>query len=129
MQAGGYNWISSGPGKNITAQDRRGDPSLQDDPRWRPGGGGALRAARILVDPAGRLLRLQKRAPINSRSARLRWSRGSFCGPIEPLGEYLKQRGVGWTYYRDKLFAFGLLEEQPDHGCDLCSRYRAAGGI
>jgi len=48
---------------------------------------------------------------------------GKFLRPIEPLGEYLKQRGVAWTYYRDGP-SVRLIEEQPDHGCDLCSRYR-----
>ena len=27
---------------------------------------------------------------------------GKFLRPIEPLAEYLKERGVAWTYYRDK---------------------------
>jgi len=48
---------------------------------------------------------------------------GKFLRPIEPLGVYLKQRGVDWTYYHDRP-SFRLLEEQPEHGCDLCSRYR-----
>ena len=39
------------------------------------------------------------------------------------MGEYLKQRGIAWTYFRDAP-SLRLLEEQPDHGCDLCSRYR-----
>jgi tRNA 2-thiocytidine biosynthesis protein TtcA len=39
------------------------------------------------------------------------------------LGEYLARKGVPWTYYRDAP-SFRLLEEQPEHGCDLCSRYR-----
>ena len=30
---------------------------------------------------------------------------------------------MDWTYYRDNP-SLRLLEEQPDHGCDLCSRYR-----
>ena len=57
------------------------------------------------------------------RSALSLSSRANFYVPIEPLGEYLKQRGVDWTYYHDRP-SFRLLEEQPDHGCDLCSRYR-----
>ncbi len=48
---------------------------------------------------------------------------GKFLRPIEPLGEYLKQRGIDWTYHRDEP-SLRLLEEQPEHGCDLCSRYR-----
>ena len=39
------------------------------------------------------------------------------------MGEYLRQRGVAWTYFRDEP-SLRLLEEQPEHGCDLCSRYR-----
>ena len=39
------------------------------------------------------------------------------------MGEYLKARGIAWTYFRDEP-SLRLLEEQPDHGCDLCSRYR-----
>jgi len=30
---------------------------------------------------------------------------------------------VDWTYHRDGP-SVRLIEEQPDHGCDLCSRYR-----
>jgi tRNA 2-thiocytidine biosynthesis protein TtcA len=48
---------------------------------------------------------------------------GKFLRPIEPLAEYLKARGVKWTYYRDAS-SLRLNEEQPEHGCDLCSRYR-----
>ena len=48
---------------------------------------------------------------------------GKFLRPIEPIGEYLKQRGVQWTYFRDNP-SMQLLEDQPDHGCDLCSRFR-----
>ena len=48
---------------------------------------------------------------------------GKFLRPIEPLGEYLKQRGIAWTYFRDAP-SLRLLEDQPEHGCDLCSRYR-----
>ena len=48
---------------------------------------------------------------------------GKFLRPIEPLAEYLKNRGVAWTYFRDAP-SLRLNEEQPEHGCDLCSRYR-----
>jgi tRNA 2-thiocytidine biosynthesis protein TtcA len=46
------------------------------------------------------LLLLQKRAPID-----------------------FSVRGVDWTYFRDAA-SLRLLDEQPGHGCDLCSRYR-----
>jgi tRNA 2-thiocytidine biosynthesis protein TtcA len=69
------------------------------------------------------LLLLQKRAPISFSICTFTVEQGKFLRPIEPLGEYLKQRGVEWTYFRDTP-SLNLLEEQPDHGCDLCSRYR-----
>jgi tRNA 2-thiocytidine biosynthesis protein TtcA len=69
------------------------------------------------------LLILQKRAPIEFTVCAFTVEQGKFLRPIEPLGEYLKGRGIAWTYYHDRP-SFRLLEEQPDHGCDLCSRYR-----
>ena len=69
------------------------------------------------------LLLLEKRAPIRFSVCAFTVEQGKFLRPIEPLGEYLKQRGVAWTYYRDAP-SMRLLDEQPDHGCDLCSRYR-----
>jgi tRNA 2-thiocytidine biosynthesis protein TtcA len=35
----------------------------------------------------------------------------------------MQTRGIDWIYERDTA-SFDLLEEQPDHGCDMCSRYR-----
>ena len=69
------------------------------------------------------LLLLEKRAPIEFSVCAFTVEQGKFLRPIEPLGDYLKQRGIAWTYFRDAP-SFRLLEEQPDHGCDLCSRYR-----
>ena len=69
------------------------------------------------------LLLLEKRAPVEFSVCAFTVEQGKFLRPIEPLGDYLKQRGVDWTYYHDKP-SFRLLREQPDHGCDLCSRYR-----
>src|ERR1700736_2842763 len=69
------------------------------------------------------LLLLAKRAPVEFSVCAFTVEQGKFLRPIEPLGEYLKQRGVDWTYYHDKP-SFRLLEEKPDHGWDLCSRYR-----
>src|SRR5882724_5125898 len=66
---------------------------------------------------------LAQRAPIEFSVCAFTVEQGKFLRPIEPLGEYLKERGVDWTYYHDRP-SFRLLEEQPDHGCDLCSRYR-----
>src|SRR6476660_1656453 len=69
------------------------------------------------------LLLLQKRAPIDFTVCAFTIEQGKFLRPIEPLGEYLKEKGIAWTYFRDKP-SLRLLDEQPDHGCDLCSRYR-----
>jgi tRNA 2-thiocytidine biosynthesis protein TtcA len=69
------------------------------------------------------LLLLRKRAPVEFSVCAFTVEQGKFLRPVEPLGEYLKQRGVDWTYYRDTP-SLRLLEEQPEHGCDLCSRYR-----
>jgi tRNA 2-thiocytidine biosynthesis protein TtcA len=69
------------------------------------------------------LMLLSKRAPVDFSVCAFTVEQGKFLRPIEPLGEYLKQRKIDWTYFHDKP-SFRLLEEQPDHGCDLCSRYR-----
>lgn len=69
------------------------------------------------------LLLLQRRAPIDFRVSAFTVEQGKFLSPIEPVGEYLKGRGIDWTYVRDGA-SIDLLEEQPDHGCDICSRFR-----
>jgi tRNA 2-thiocytidine biosynthesis protein TtcA len=69
------------------------------------------------------LLRLQQRAPVDFTVCSFTVEQGKFLRPFEPMREYLKARGVEWTYHRDHP-SFRLLEERPDHGCDLCSRYR-----
>jgi len=69
------------------------------------------------------LLRLQKRAPIHFSVCAFTIEQGKFLAPIQPLGEYLRASGVDWTYVEDQP-SLRLLSEQPDHGCDLCSRFR-----
>src|SRR5246127_4433685 len=69
------------------------------------------------------LLLLARRAPIEFSVCAFTVEQGKFLRPIEPLGDYLRERGIAWTYFRDKP-SLRLLEEQPDHGCDLCSRFR-----
>jgi tRNA 2-thiocytidine biosynthesis protein TtcA len=69
------------------------------------------------------LLLLEQRAPVTFSVCAFTVEQGKFLRPVEPLGEYLKQRNVAWTYFRDAP-SLRLLEDQPDHGCDLCSRYR-----
>ena len=69
------------------------------------------------------LLLLEKRAPVQFSVCAFTIEQGKFLRPFEPVGEYLKSRGVDWTYHHDRP-SIRLIDEQPDHGCDLCSRYR-----
>ena len=69
------------------------------------------------------LLLLQKRAPVAFTVCAFTVEQGKFLRPFEPMAEYLKSRGIDWTYHRDNP-SIRLLDEQPDHGCDLCSRFR-----
>jgi tRNA 2-thiocytidine biosynthesis protein TtcA len=69
------------------------------------------------------LLLLEKRAPVQFSVCAFTVEQGKFLRPFEPMAEWLKQRGVNWTYHHDGP-SHRLLEEQPQHGCDLCSRYR-----
>jgi len=83
----------------------------------------ALSGGKDSVTLLEALLLLQKRAPIDFSVCAFTVEQGKFLRPIAPLGEYLKQRGIDWTYFTDAP-SLQLLEDQPDHGCDLCSRYR-----
>jgi tRNA 2-thiocytidine biosynthesis protein TtcA len=66
---------------------------------------------------------LARRAPIKFTVSAFTIEQGKFLRPIEPMGEWLRAQGVDWHFYRDAA-SHTLLEEQPDHGCDMCSRYR-----
>ena len=69
------------------------------------------------------LLLLHKRSPARFSVCAFTVEQGKFLRPVAPLGDYMKAHGISWTYFHDAP-SFRLLEEQPDHGCDLCSRYR-----
>jgi tRNA 2-thiocytidine biosynthesis protein TtcA len=69
------------------------------------------------------LLLLQKRAPIDFSVCAFTIEQGKFLSPIHPVGEFLRARGVDWTYIEDAP-SIHLLTDQPDHGCDVCSRFR-----
>ncbi len=69
------------------------------------------------------LLILNRRAPIEFSVCAFTIEQGKFLRPLEPLRDYLEGKGVNWTYYHD-VPSFHLIREQPEHGCDLCSRYR-----
>jgi tRNA 2-thiocytidine biosynthesis protein TtcA len=66
---------------------------------------------------------LQKRAPVEFSVCAFTVEQGKFLRPLEPLAAWLAAREVAWTCYRDAA-SMGLLARQPEHGCDLCSRYR-----
>jgi tRNA 2-thiocytidine biosynthesis protein TtcA len=69
------------------------------------------------------LLHLQRRAPISFSVCAFTIEQGKFLAPIEPYGKWLLERGVDWHYFPDAP-SMRLLEDEPDHGCDLCSRFR-----
>lgn len=69
------------------------------------------------------LLLLQKRAPISFTVRAFTIEQGKFLAPVHPVGEFLRRRGIDWTYVEDAA-SLNLLTEQPDHGCDVCSRFR-----
>ncbi len=69
------------------------------------------------------LLLLEQRAPVEFTVCAFTIEQGKFLRPIDPLRDYLKAKGVDWTYFHDTP-SFQLIREQPEHGCDLCSRYR-----
>ena len=83
----------------------------------------ALSGGKDSVTLLEALLLLAKRAPVSFSVCAFTVEQGKFLRPVQPFGDYLKRKGVEWVYYHDKP-SFRLLEEQPDHGCDLCSRFR-----
>lgn len=66
---------------------------------------------------------LQQRAPIDFSICAFTVEQGKFLRPVEPVGEYIRSLGIEWTCHTDNP-SLRLLDEQPDHGCDLCSRFR-----
>ncbi len=69
------------------------------------------------------LLLLQKRAPIHFTLRAFTVEQGKFLAPMDAVGAHVRSLGVEWIYYTDKP-SLRLLEEQPGHGCDICSRFR-----
>jgi tRNA 2-thiocytidine biosynthesis protein TtcA len=69
------------------------------------------------------LVLLQKRAPIDFTVCAFTVEQGKFLAPIAPFREYLEARGIDWLYKVDNP-SLRLIEDQPDHGCDMCSRFR-----
>ncbi|MBI5085666.1 MAG: PP-loop domain-containing protein [Acidobacteria bacterium] len=69
------------------------------------------------------LLLLRDRAPVKFSVCAFTIEQGKFLKPVEPYREFLGRRGVEWTYQVDNP-SLRLLAEQPEHGCDMCSRFR-----
>ena len=83
----------------------------------------ALSGGKDSVTMLEALLALQKRAPVKFSVCAFTVEQGKFLRPIQPLGIWLRERGIEWKYVQDNP-SLQLLEDQPDHGCDLCSRFR-----
>lgn len=66
---------------------------------------------------------LLRRSPVKFDLQAFTIEQGKFVRDVRPVGGVLERRGVPWTYYRDEP-SLQLLESQPGHGCDTCSRYR-----
>jgi tRNA 2-thiocytidine biosynthesis protein TtcA len=92
---------------------------IRDGDRIAAGLSGGKDSATLLAA----LLLLQQRAPVRFSVCAFTIEQGKFLSPVEPVGEFFRARGVEWHYVRDEA-SVRLLSEQPDHGCDLCSRYR-----
>jgi len=69
------------------------------------------------------LLALQRRAPVRFEVRAFTIDQGKFLAPVEPFREWMREHGVEWVLRADNP-SLRLLEEQPGHGCDLCSRFR-----
>ncbi len=69
------------------------------------------------------LVELSRRAPIDFTVEAFTIEQGKFLSPIAPFEDYLRERGIRWRYFTDAP-SLRLIEEQPDHGCDMCSRFR-----
>ncbi|MBV8830874.1 MAG: hypothetical protein JO108_16750 [Acidobacteriaceae bacterium] len=66
---------------------------------------------------------LRKRAPIQFSLCAFTVEQGKFLASIAPVGEFIQSAGIEWKYVEDGP-SLNLLTEQPDHGCDVCSRFR-----
>ena len=66
---------------------------------------------------------LSRRSPVEFSLHAFTVEQGKFVSPVDHLGDVLGRRGIPWTYYVDDA-SLRLLDDQPDHGCDICSRFR-----
>jgi len=66
---------------------------------------------------------LQRRSPVKFSLCAFTIEQGKFVRPVQPVGELIRQRGIEWVHYTDQA-SLNLIDDKPEHGCDLCSRYR-----
>jgi tRNA 2-thiocytidine biosynthesis protein TtcA len=66
---------------------------------------------------------LRKRAPVRFSLCAFTIDQGKFLAPVAPFEDWMREHGVEWTLRVDNP-SLRLMDEQPDHGCDLCSRFR-----
>jgi len=66
---------------------------------------------------------LQRRSPVKFEIHAFTVEQGKFLRPVDSLKGFFEERKIDWTYYRDEP-SFRLIEDEPEHGCDKCSRYR-----
>lgn len=69
------------------------------------------------------LMLLHRRSPVRFSLCAFTIEQGKFVRPVQPVGEFLRARGIEWVHYNDNA-SIRLIDEKPGHGCDLCSRYR-----
>lgn len=69
------------------------------------------------------LIELSHRSPVHFSVQAFTIEQGKFLSPIAPFGDYLRERGIAWRYFKDSP-SLKLIDEQPEHGCDVCSRFR-----
>ncbi len=72
---------------------------------------------------ADALKELCRRSPVHFSLEAFTVEQGKFVGPLDHLADVFGKRGIRWTYYVDRA-SLQLLEDQPGHGCDTCSRFR-----
>ena len=66
---------------------------------------------------------LRERAPVSFSVSAFTIEQGKFLSPIGPVGEWMRDRGIAWTCRQDSP-SLRLLDDNPGHGCDTCSRFR-----
>lgn len=69
------------------------------------------------------LLALQRRAPIEFEIVAFTIEQGKFLRPLDAMREHLAALGVRWEVVADAA-SVRLVEQNIEHGCDVCSRYR-----